>query len=203
MPSPRFRPYRRTTAALLLAIGALSACISGALAADFVQSEGSALTFSGSYQGEAFHGQFPGFQTRFRFDPADLGNARLDVTIPVAKATTKNDDYDGELRGSAFFDSAAFPQARYVATRFRALGDNRYAADGTLTLRGIGKPVTFTFTWTPGANPTLVGGAVVKRLDFEVGGGDWADTTLIPNEIKVGTKVVFKAQTAAPQTDAP
>ena len=198
MLSARIRPRQRTAIALLLAIASLPLCMAGALAADYVQTEGSALTFTGSYQGEAFNGQFPGFQTRLRFDPADLDNARLDVTIPVAKATTKNADYDGEMRGSAFFDSAAFPQARYLATRFRALGENRYAADGTLTLRGIGKPVTFTFTWTPGATPTLVGGAVVKRLDFEVGGGEWADTTLIPNEIKVGTKVVFKPQAAAP-----
>ena len=198
MPSPCRHPRACTAAALLLAIASLPASVAGALAADYVQTEGSALTFTGSYQGEAFNGQFPGFQTRFRFDPAQLDKARLDVTIPVAKATTKNADYDGEMRGSAFFDSAAFPQARYVATRFRALGENRYAADGTLTLRGIGKPVTFTFTWTPGANPTLVGGAVVKRLEFEVGSGDWADTTLIPNEIKVGTKVVFAPQPAAP-----
>jgi len=31
----------------------------------------------------------------------------------------------------------------------------------------------------------------VKRLDFGVGGGDWADTALIPNEVAVSTKVVF------------
>lgn len=172
-----------------------------ASAADYVQTDGSALTFTGSYQGEAFHGQFPGFQTRLRFDPDKLADARLDVTIPLARATTRNADYDGEMRGSAFFDSAAFPQARYTATRFRALGENRYAADGTLTLRGVGKSVTLTFTWTPGDKPTLVGGAVVKRLDFGVGSGDWADTGLIPNEIKVGTKVVFAPQpTAAPTT---
>lgn len=178
----------RSTLPLLLAFAAPPL-----LAGDYVQTDGSALTFTGSYQGDAFHGQFPGFQARLRFDPADLGNARLDVTIPVAKATTKNADYDGEMRGNAFFDSAAFPQARYIATRFRALGGDRYAADGTLTLRGISKPVMLTFTWAAGANPTLVGGAVVKRLDFEVGGGEWADTGLIPNEIKVGTKVVFSA----------
>ena len=34
-----------------------------------------------------------------------------------------------------------------------ALGGNRYAADGTLCLHGVSKPVTFTFTWTPGAQP--------------------------------------------------
>lgn len=162
-----------------------------AFAADYVQAPGSALTFAGSYQGEVFTGRFPGFATKFSFDPAQLAASKLDVTIPLATASTGNSDYDGEMRGSAFFHSAKFPQARYTATRFRALGGNRYAADGTLSLRGVSKPVTLTFTWAPGAKPVLTGKAVVKRLDFGVGEGDWADTGLIPNDIAVGTKVIF------------
>ena len=78
--------------------------------------------------------------------------------------------------------------------KFRALGGNRFAADGTLSLRGISKPVTLTFTWTPGARPVLSGSAVVKRLDFGVGTGDWADVGIIPNEIKVTTKVLLQAK---------
>ena len=94
-------------------------------------------------------------------------------------------------RGDAFFDSAKFPQAKYSASKFRALGGNRYAADGTLSLHGVSKPVTLEFSWTPGAKPVLAGKATVKRLDFGVGGGDWADTELIPDAIAISTKVVF------------
>lgn len=165
--------------------------VAPALAADYVQAPGSALTFAGNYEGEVFTGRFPGFVTKFSFDPAQPAASRLDVTIPLATATTGNSDYDGEMRGSAFFNSAKFPQARYTATKFRALGGNRYAADGTLSLRGVSKPVTLTFTWTPGAKPVLAGKATVKRLDFGVGEGDWADTELIPNDIAVSTKVIF------------
>lgn len=162
-----------------------------AFATDYVQAPGSTLVFAGIYEGEAFTGRFPGFVTRFSFDPAQLATAKLDVTIPLATASTGNSDYDGEMRGSEFFNSAKFPQARYTAARFRPLGGNRYAADGTLSLRGVSKPVTLDFTWTPGAKPVLTGKATVKRLDFGVGGGEWADTALIPNEIAVSTKVIF------------
>lgn len=172
------------SAALLLAAAP-------AFAADYVQAPGSALTFAGSYQGEVFTGRFPGFATKLSFDPAQLAASKLDVTIPLATASTGNSDYDGEMRGNAFFNSAKFPQARYTATKFRALGGNSYAADGTLSLRGVSKPVTLTFTWTPGAKPVLAGKATVKRLDFGVGEGDWADTELVPNDIAVSTKVIF------------
>jgi polyisoprenoid-binding protein YceI len=162
-----------------------------ALAADYVQAPGSALTFAGKYQGEVFTGKFPGFATRLSFDPAQLANAKLDVAIPLATATTGNDDYDDELRGGDFFASAKFAQARYTATKFRALGGSRYAADGTLSLHGVDKPVTLEFSWTPGAKPVLSGKATVSRLAFGVGGGEWADTSLIPDAIAIATRVVF------------
>lgn len=171
---------------------ALALATTGAHAADYVQAPGSTLGFAGSYQGEAFNGTFPGFNTRISFDPAKPATGRLDVTIPLATATTRNPDYDGELRGGAFFDSRKYPQARYTASKFRALGGNRFAADGVLSLRGVSKPVTLSFTWTPGAKPVLNGTATVKRLEFGVGGGEWADTGLIPNDIKVSTKVVLE-----------
>ena len=93
---------------------------------------------------------------------------------------------------AAPFDVGKFAQARYRAEGFRKLDDGRYAADGTLELRGVRKPVTLTFSWTPGAAPVLQGKATVKRLDFGVGGGDWADTKAIPDEVAISTRVVFK-----------
>jgi polyisoprenoid-binding protein YceI len=176
---------------LPLLLFAAPAFAAAAFAQDYVQAPGSALTFAGKYQGEVFTGRFPGFSTKLSFDPAQLANAKLDVSIPLATATTGNEDYDGELRGEDFFASAKFAQAHYTATKFRALGGNRYAADGTLSLRGVDKPVTLEFTWTPGAKPVLAGKATVSRLAFGVGGGDWADTGLIPDAIAVATRVVF------------
>ncbi|MBU8976614.1 MULTISPECIES: YceI family protein [unclassified Lysobacter] len=170
---------------------ALAAFAFPAFAADYVQAGGSSLTFATKYEGETFTGKFPSFTTKLSFDPAKLATSKLDVVIPLAGTTTANSDRDDALRGDDFFAIAKFPQARYTATKFRSLGGNQYAADGTLTLRGASKPVTLTFTWTPGAQPVLTGKATVKRLDFGVGGGDWADTALIPNEVAVSTKVVF------------
>ncbi|MCD7100040.1 YceI family protein [Stenotrophomonas sp. MMGLT7] len=164
------------------------------LAADYVQAPGSTLAFASKYDGEVFAGTFPGFTTTLSFDPDDLSGARLDVVIPLAGARSGNDERDSTLQGADFFDVARFAQAHYSATTFRALGDGRYAADGTLELRGVSKPVTLTFTWAPGAQPVLTGKATVKRLDFGVGGGDWADTGTIPNETAVSTRVVFKAK---------
>jgi polyisoprenoid-binding protein YceI len=176
------------TAAALVAMMAAAP----AFAADYVQAPGSTLVFASKYDGEVFTGKFANFTTTLSFDPANLATSKLDVVIPLAGASTGNGDRDSTLASGDFFNVAKFAQARYTANRFRSLGGNQYAADGNLSLRGVSEPVTLTFTWTPGVQPVLSGKATVKRLDFGVGSGDWADTSNIPNEVAVSTKVVFK-----------
>lgn len=187
--SRNFNTPALTAAALVAMMSAAPA----AFAADYVQAPGSTLVFASKYDGEVFTGKFASFTTTLSFDPAKLATSKLDVVIPLTGVSTGNGDRDSTLSGADFFNVAKFAQARYTATKFRSLGGNQYAADGNLSLRGVSKPVTLTFTWTPGAQPVLSGKATVKRLDFGVGGGDdWADTKTIPNEVAVSTKVVFK-----------
>ncbi|MBD9435220.1 polyisoprenoid-binding protein [Pseudoxanthomonas sp. PXM03] len=175
-----------------LALASLLLASAPAMAADYVQAPGSTLVFASNYQGETFTGKFGGFTTTMSFDPAQLAASKLDVAIQLAGTQTGNKDRDDTLVSPDFFNVGKFAQARYTATRFRSLGGNQYAADGTLSLRGASKPVTLTFTWTPGAQPVLTGKATVKRLDFGIGGGDWADTSTIPNDVAISTKVVLK-----------
>jgi polyisoprenoid-binding protein YceI len=166
------------------------------LAADYVQAPGagSHLAFATKYDGEVFSGSFPGFSTRLSFDPANPAAGTLDVTIPLAGAKTGNGDRDSTLQTADFFNVAQFATAKYTAKGFTKSGDNTYVANGTLELRGVSKPVTFTFAWTPGANPVLTGKATVKRLDFGVGQGDWKDTKTIPDDTAISTIVKLQAK---------
>lgn len=191
MSSSRPQSLFGTPAAVAATLVAMMAA--PAHAADYVQATGSTLAFATQYDGETFSGSFPGFQTKLSFDPAQLEQARLDVAIPLAGTKTGNADRDSTLQGADFFNVARFAQARYTASKFRKLGGNQYAADGTLELRGVKKPVTLTFTWTPGTKPVLVGKASVKRLDFGIGSGDdWKDTSTLPDAVAVSTKVILQ-----------
>ncbi len=182
-----------TTPAAVAALLAGMLAAAPAIASEYVQAEGSTLAFASRYDGELFTGRFHEFNTRLRFDPAKPAEGKLEVSINLASAATGNTDRDSTLRTADFFDIGRHAQARYTASGFRKLADGQYAADGTLELRGVSKPVTLTFSWdASGPQPVLTGRAVVQRLDFGVGGGDWADTDLIPNAVNVSTKVVFK-----------
>lgn len=145
----------------------------------------STLTFSGTYQGEKFAGRFRHFGAkRIDYDPAHLDAAKFDVTIDVASVDTANAERDQALPGADFFDTAKFPRAHFVTTRFRKGADGAVLADGTLSLRGVSKPVTLRVVYAPGSQ-TLDVDTTLKRLDFGIGSGDWADTSLIGNDVAV------------------
>ena len=163
----------------------------------------STLTFSSSYQGETFSGRFGRFDANIAFDPANLGTSRFDVTINLASADTQNSERDDTLKGADFFNVAKMPTAHYMATKFRSLGGNRYAADGTLALRGVTKPVTLNFVWIAGVIVALTGDASVNRLDFGVGAGEWADTSTIGNAVKVHTSLILNPVPGAAPASVP
>ncbi len=188
--SNAFPSRRRSAVCIALTLAGVLFAVSGnASAADYVQAPGSTLTFGSSFEGEIFAGHFSQFTTTLRFDPQQLDKAKLEVTIPLASATTANPERDTTLQGGDFFSSKLFPQARYRAESFRHLGEDRYAADGTLTLRDVSQPVTLNFTWTEGTAPVLIGRASVPRLDFGIGGGDWNDLGIIPANVAISTRV--------------
>jgi len=90
------------------------------------------------------------------------------------------------LPGADWFSVAAHPTAAFKATRFRHLGGNRYEALGTLSLRGVSRPLKLPFTLTiAGDVATMTGTATIDRTVFGVGQGEWAATTDLPAAVSV------------------
>jgi len=123
----------------------LAVLCGNAFASDYVQQPGSSLGFTASYQGEVFTGSFTKFNSIINFDPAKLAQSRFDVRIALNSANTKNAERDEMLVGADFFNTKVQPEARYVATKFRALGSNRFVNEGLLTVPGISKSYHLTF----------------------------------------------------------
>ncbi|MDP1698094.1 MAG: YceI family protein [Xanthomonadaceae bacterium] len=177
---------RRVLLALLLALPL------SAFAADYrMDAAQSQLGFAGTVQGESFEGRFAAFSADIRFDPESLSESRFDVRIDLASADSQNEERDSTLKGEEFFAVERLPQANYRAEHFRRLDDGRFVADGELTLRGITRPVSLRFRWIPGNPARLQGEAEIKRLDFAVGGGDWADEDAIANAVRVVTSLTL------------
>ncbi|WP_440223711.1 YceI family protein [Dokdonella sp. MW10] len=156
-----------------------------AFAADYTVGAGSTLGFTSSFQGESFDGTFKTFEATIRYDPADLATASFDVSVDLASVVTGDADRDGALPDAEFFDVKKAPKAHFKTTAFRKEGAG-VVADGTLTLKGVTKPVTLAVTFTPAGNgATLDVTTTLKRLEFNVGTGEYADTSTIADAVKV------------------
>jgi polyisoprenoid-binding protein YceI len=177
-----------SVAALLVCAGAFAAD-SGKFLADPVQSR---LEFAGVQAGAEFRGTFHKFTAVVDFWPDTLERSKLDVQIDMASEDTKDKDRDGTMRGPDIFNAEKFPQAHYV-TKTIVKTASGYAAQGSLTLRGVTRDVPITFRFSPGGHDARIeGGAVLKRLDFGVGQGDWKSTEWIANDVKVSFSLILK-----------
>jgi polyisoprenoid-binding protein YceI len=167
-------------------------CIAGA--ADYTVQPGSTLGFTSNFQGSSFDGRFNTWTAAIRYDAARLAQSRFDVTIDLASAKTGDDDRDGALPGPDFFNVAKYPQAHFVTTAFRQQG-SQVVAEGMLTLRGVTKPVSLNVVFRPqGSGATLDVSGTLNRLDFGVGGGQYADTSVIGPGVKVAAHLVLTAK---------
>ena len=170
-----------------LAVAILTALALPAVAKSWqVDPAHSTLTFTNSYQGVEYTGRFRRFDAVIDYDPNDLAHARFDVTVDITSLDTRNSERDHTALGADFFDTAKFPKAHFVTTAFHKAADGKVIADGVLMLRGISKPVALTVSFKPdGATATLDVTAQVKRLDFGIGTGQWADPSMIGGGVAV------------------
>ena len=144
-----------------------------------VVADKSTLNFSGSYQDAPFKGRFRQFKADIRYDPADLGSARFDVTVNLGSVDTQSDERDQTLEGSDFFATANYPQAHFVTRSFERDGDGKVIAHGTLDLHGKQQPVDLHVDFsTQGEGAVLEVSTTLDRLDYGLGASDdWNDIT--------------------------
>ena len=146
----------------------------------------SRLGFAVQWSNEPFTAVFKSWKADIDFDPADLAHAHAAVTIDMASEASDEEEFDSGLRGVFGFEVSQFPTAQFLATRFMHKSGNDYVATGTLTIRGVTKPVTLPFTLTiTGKTAHATGIAQILRLDFNVGQGEWAGDKPVSHEVTV------------------
>lgn len=163
--------------------------------------EKSAVTYVSTQMGVAVEGDFKRFRGQLRFDPAKPQAARAVIELDLASIDVGSREAHAEVTGPNWFHTAKYPLARFESTAFRALGNNRYEARGTLSLRGRQRDVVVPFSVKPQGNRGVIDGAfVLKRLDYGIGQGEWGDTGIVADEVKVRFRFLAESSPAARST---
>ena len=122
----------------------------------------------------AHFGKVDGFIT---YDPAKVGDSKVEVTIPLAGLNSHVEAFDEHLRSDDFFDAANHPNITFKSTSVKSAGKDKLAVTGDLTIKGITKSVTLDVTinklgMQPMAKREAAGfeaTTTIKRSDFGVG----------------------------------
>lgn len=148
--------------------------------------EQSRIEFVSKQMGVPVKGQFTRFEGDIDFKPAQPEQARIRLNIDTGSATLGIKETDAELPKPEWFNVPQFPQASFVSSSVKATGEGRYEVTGELSIKGQSQPVTVPVTLKQdGSHGTAEGEFAIKRLGFGIGAGDWADTSMVADEVQV------------------
>ena len=180
--------------------GALAAMALPAQAIEFNQFQPgkSALSFVSKQMNVPVEGKFSSFRSKLAFDPAKPTAARAEFEIDLASIDAGSKDANDEVAGKAWFNTKTFPVARFVASSVKPLGNNRFEVAGKMTIKGKTLDLTTPVTVTQQGNTASFDGSLVlKRADYGIGDGIWADFGTVANEVQIKFRLVASATAVA------
>jgi polyisoprenoid-binding protein YceI len=135
-------------------------------------------------------GKFRKFTGQVSFDAAKPEATKASIEVDVTSVDLGDASWNSEIQGASWFNTKQFQKSVFTATGAKALGGDRFESPATFTLKGVTRDVTATFTAKPANGGTLIEGSVpLKRNEFKIGDGIWADTSVVANEVAVRFKV--------------
>ena len=142
--------------------------------------------------GVPVEGRFRKFDAAISFDAAKLDASKVSFTVDMGSATLGAPEADAELPKPVWFSAVKFPQATFVSTSFKALGGGKYDVAGKLTIKGNSRDISIPVTMTQAAAVTTATGVMpIKRLAFKVGENEWADTSMVADDVQVKFKITL------------
>ena len=172
-------------------LGLFAVAAASAQAIDAARSSVSA-TFR--QMGVPVEGKFGKFTGQVRYDPAAPGSAQAGVEVDVASFDLGDAQYNQEVRGQDWFDTARFPRATFVSSGVKPVAGGRLQVAGKLTIKGRTVDVNVPLSVRAESGATWFEGSVpIRRLAFGIGEGEWKDTALLADEVIVKFKLVVVA----------
>ena len=165
----------------------------GAQAVEFnqLQADKSTVAFVYKQMNVPIEGSFKRFKGQLSFDPAKPEAARAMIEIDLASIDAGFPEANDEAAGKLWFDTKTYPVARFVSTSIRPLGNNRFEVAGRMSIKGrtldTKTPASFT---QAGNSGVFEGSLILKRADYGIGEGMWADFGTVANEVQIKFRMV-------------
>lgn len=159
----------------------------------FIDRPHSEISFSVRHFFTPVKGVFEDYESDIRFDPENLADSYVHITIDVSSVNTRNEDRDDHLQSADFFNATEWPDIHFESDRIVKRG-NQFVAVGELTIRDVTRDFELPFSLlgvmeNPMNEGTLVAGIEsetnLDRNDYGVGTGSWAATAVVGGEVGI------------------
>jgi len=150
-------------------------------------------------------GSFNIFNASVQTEDEDFSKAKISFTADVDSISTGNADRDGHLKTADFFDAAAYPQIKFVATKYENVdNDGSYELYGDLTLHGVTKniklDVEFGGVVEDAYGNTKAGFTINGKINRKDFGLAWSAVTeaggvVVSDEVRIASEIQLIKQT--------
>ena len=159
-------------------------------------SAGSEIGFTTKQMGVPVDGKFSVFTAQVVLDPKKPETGSVSFSIDTGSARFGSAELDAEVPKPTWLNVALFPKATFQSGTIKAAGPGRFEVAGKLSIKGSVRDITVPVQMTQSgagaaATSTASGTFSIKRLEFKVGEAEWADTSLLANDVQVRFKLVL------------
>jgi polyisoprenoid-binding protein YceI len=152
----------------------------------------SEIVFVSKQMGVPVEGHFKKFDAQIAFEPTKPEASKIAFTVDIASATIGVPETDAELPKATWFNTAKFPQATFQSTSVKGLGAGKFEVSGKLSIKGASRDVVIPIALVQaGATTTAIGTFALKRLTFKIGENEWADTSMVADDVQVKFKLAL------------
>ena len=156
-----------------------------------VDTSKSTVTATSKQMNVPVDGTFKKFTAQLNFDPAKPAAGSAKLSIDTASYDLGDESYNAQVRGKEWFDAAQYPNATFVSSAIAPAGGNQFKVSGTLTIKGKSENVTVPVTVAQqGSTQSFDGALPIKRSQFDIGTGEWKDTSVVADEVVIKFHIV-------------
>jgi polyisoprenoid-binding protein YceI len=151
----------------------------------------STVTATSKQMNVPVEGKFGKFTAQITFDPAKPTAGSAQLSIDTGSYDLGDESYNDQVRGKEWFDSKAYPTATFASNGIAPAGGNQFKVTGKITIKGKSQTVTVPVTVTQqGSTQTFDGSLPVKRSQFDIGTGEWKDTSVVADDVVIKFHIV-------------
>ena len=135
--------------------------------------------------------KFKKFNVQLDYNDAKPEASKANVEIDIGSFDLGDPQYNQEVLKKEWFNAAQFPKASFVSITIKPGAGGKLEVSGKLTIKGKTTDISFPLSVKKdGANQIFDGSLPIKRLRYNIGEGEWQDTSMVADEVVIKFHVV-------------